>query len=134
MNIKQYKELTKPLEKHVLHECEGLMRSRGYYVMRLNSGTYQLGFGKNKRFVRGMESGTPDLMGFKLGVDNYDMDVKLPGGGFAKIDSYCDVTFVECKREGESPTELQEAKMRELEAYGARCLVAHSASELEQQL
>lgn len=80
------------------------------------------------------EVGTPDLMAF------------MPQGRFRVVGlnkepeiittekSHVVLLFVEVKRPGNKPTIHQEHKMAELTAYGARCIVAHSSQELEEQL
>ena len=96
------------------------LRAKGWYVMRLNSGKYSVGEGRNKRFIMGQEAGTPDLMAFK---DAGNIDIAYP-----------DLVFIEVKVPGNKPTRLQELKMKELEEYRARCIVAHSLEELQENL
>ena len=62
------------------------------------------------------EKGTPDLMAFK----------KIYPGKPGNI-----LIFVEVKRPGKKPTYLQEQKMKELEEYGAKCIVATSIDDLK---
>src|ERR1035441_3045429 len=52
-------------EKEIQDSCRDYLQLKGYYVMRLNSGSFPLGEGKNRRFFRSCEPGTPDLMAFK---------------------------------------------------------------------
>lgn len=115
--------LPKPLERQVQTDCIKLLSMKGYYVQRINSGRIPMGEGRSRRMIHMAEVGTPDLMAFKF----FDL-------GFNGEGDYLDLIFVECKREGEKPTTHQEHKMRELESYGARCIVAHSSKELEEQL
>lgn len=65
--------------------------------------------------------GTPDIMAFKI-IEN-----PLSSGRFSTVD----LLFVEVKRPGNKVTILQEAKMKELEGYGARCKVATSIEDIE---
>lgn len=74
--------------------------------MRLNSGAIQT---VNGMRVRLSEAGTPDILAIKQGR----------------------IVFIEVKRPGNKPTERQIAKMKILEEYGAKCIVAHSVDELE---
>ena len=93
-----------------------LLRIKGYYVMRLNSGKFSVGEGRTKRFINGQSAGTPDLMAFK------------------EISGRVRLLFIEVKRPGKKPTILQAAKMKELTDYGAICLVATSPDDLTSYL
>ncbi len=99
-------------EKGIQQAIENYLKYKGYYTMRLNSGKFLVG----KTMVRGQERGTPDLMAFNRALQS----------GLVHL------LFIEVKRPGKHPTYLQEQKMKELETYGARCIVAHSVSELEE--
>lgn len=86
----------------------------GWYVMRLNSGkmsrTYTNKSGvTKKRFINMLPPGTPDLFALKKGR----------------------VAFIEVKKPGNKPTYLQEEKMKELQSYGAVCLIARDPEDLE---
>jgi hypothetical protein len=71
-----------------------------------------------------MKAGTPDLMAFRpLIHTNVDCGRKT-----------IDLIFIEVKVPGNKPTILQQEVMKELEEYGARCLVIHSVDELEELL
>lgn len=118
MNVKQYKQLTQQSEHSIQNEVIGYLRMKGYYVQRMNSGKYSVGEGASRRFIQGAEAGTPDVMAFGDRYKNGEVDV----------------LFIEVKRPKNKPTPLQTAKMKELEEYGARCLVVHSVEELENQL
>lgn len=95
------------------------LRTKHYYVQRLNAGQYSMGEGRYKRFVMGVAAGTPDIMAFKEGY-------QCPNCG----ERHLKLLFVECKRPGKKATLLQEAKMEELEEYGARCIIATSVDDL----
>jgi hypothetical protein len=99
------------------------LRMRGWYVMRLNTGKYSVGQGRNARFIMGQEKGTPDLMCFRK------MDRKI--NGILLSLPLAELFFIEVKREGKEPTLPQVMKMNELEAYGGNCLVAHSVEEVQ---
>src|ERR1035441_6127259 len=69
-------------EKEIQDSCRDYLQLKGYYVMRLNSGSFPLGEGKNRRFFRSCEPGTPDLMCFKNGLISLELffiEVKVPG-------------------------------------------------------
>lgn len=144
MNVKQYKQLTQQSEHSIQNEVIGYLRMKGYYVQRMNSGKYSVGEGANRRFIQGAEAGTPDVMAFRLNTF-YKAEIvspvtlkPKPGERILVGDvirhQKPDLLFVEIKRPKNKPTPLQTAKMKELEEYGARCLVVHSVEELENQL
>jgi len=87
------------------------LRWRGCYVERRNSGAVKTA---KDGLVRLAPVGTPDL--FVL------IPPVVPGG--LAIPAY-----VEVKRPGEQPTAAQQAKHRELRAFGAVVIVAHSVDE-----
>lgn len=68
----------------------------------------------------GAAAGTPDIMAFK------------PIKSISDVDRV-DLIFVEVKQPGNKPTPLQEAKMKELESFGAQCLVATSIDDVQAQ-
>lgn len=117
------KEL-QPSEHQIQAQLMQYLRSIGYYTMRLNSGRFSVGEGSSRRFINGQDAGTPDIVAFK-GV----MDHSVPNG-IRRIE----LLFVEVKRPKGKVTPLQSAKMKELEEYGARCVVAHSIEELQSVL
>lgn len=90
----------------------------GYYVQRLNSGAVRTPTGG---LVRLAAKGTPDIMAFKKCPMNFgEEDVHL--------------FFIEVKRPGKKATFNQEHMMKELEAHGAKCIIATSVEDLEEQL
>lgn len=116
------RKLPPPLEHGTQQQIINYLKYKGWYVLRLNSGRYSVGEGRNRRYIMGQEKGTPDIAAFKpfwLEDENNKAAVSL--------------LFIEVKREGNKPTELQLAKMRELEEYGAQCLVIHSLEELQKE-
>jgi hypothetical protein len=117
MKVSEYKKLVKPRESDIQNECIAYLESRNYYVQRLNAGGYKMAGG----FVHGVKGGTPDLMAFKC----QDAFCNAPIG-----DCDIDLVFVEVKRPGGIVSELQVPKIKELENYGARCLIVHSLEEL----
>lgn len=100
------------------------LQAKGWYTMRLNSGKFAVGEGASRRFINGQEAGTPDLMAFK------DVEYNCGKDKHAQTD----LVFIEVKTPKNKPTDIQERKMHELEEHGARCIVAHSLEELEEQL
>ncbi len=118
--MKQNQDLPPPLEHQTMQQIVNYLKYKGWYVMRLNSGRYSVGEGRSRRYIMGQEKGTPDLLAFK--------PVIRENRRYREIE---DLLFIEVKRQGNKPTELQLAKMRELEEYGARCLVIHSLEELQ---
>lgn len=105
-------------EKQIQTQIINYLRYKGWYVMRLNSGKYSVGEGRSTRFIMGQEAGTPDLMAFK---DSF----------YGKGESIVSLIFIEVKTPKNKPTPLQTAKMKELEEYGAMCLVATCIEDLE---
>lgn len=85
----------------------------GHYVQRLNSGAIPR-VGKNGKtyVVRGAEPGTPDILSIYRGH----------------------AYFWEVKRPGKKPTFLQEAKMKQLREYGARCSVVTGIDDVMKSL
>lgn len=120
-------------EKQIQQQIMNLLRMKGYYVMRMNSGKYSVGEGSSRRFIKGHEAGTPDVMAFKKGVANVDLDKVeyKPNARFLITGYYIDLLFVEVKAGRNKPTTLQTMKMKELEEYGAKCLVAYSVEDVE---
>src|SRR5438552_15390385 len=96
------------------------LRLKHWYIQRLNAGEYSLGEGKG--YVKGVATGTPDIMCFKAGVVYKGQQI---AGAVV-------LYFIEVKVPGKEPNDNQKAKMRELEAYGAICLVAHSLEDVIQ--
>lgn len=113
-------------EHQIQDQIIQLLGMRGYYVQRMNSGAMFTGEGRNRRMVRMNKAGTPDIMAFApkhFSVNKEWAPVEL-----------VDLLFIEVKRPGKKPTELQRMKMEELESFGARCIVAHSVEEMEAAL
>lgn len=117
--MKTYSETEKSIQQAIMQ----YLRYKGYYCMRLNSGRIRTQAGG---LVKLMEAGTPDLLAFRPMVvkplGKYEIDVPL---GITVM------YFIEVKAGKNKPTYLQEMKMKELETFGARCIVANSVEELE---
>ncbi len=109
-----------------------------YYVQRMNSGRTTLAgkkkvrYGKievevdTERHVMLGDPGTPDIMAFKSRKSNLFTDV-LIHPSWKEVE----LLFIEVKRPGNKPTQIQKAKMKQLEEYGALCIVATSLEDLE---
>lgn len=102
-----------PTERQTQQAIIGYLKYKGWYVQRMNSGAIRT----ENRLIQLAEKGTPDIMAFKL----------LSGA----VTDTCAILFVEVKRHGNKPTPSQVEKMKELESYGATCLVAESVDDLE---
>lgn len=130
-------KLPSATEHQIQTQIINYLRINGYYVMRLNSGKYAVGEGRDRRFVMGQDAGTPDLMAFKA-LEIPILGKHIPEGIDAVINkiavSTIFVLFIEVKRPGKKATSLQEVKMRELTDYGARCIVATSVEDLKEKL
>lgn len=100
-------------ERQIQTQIIHLLQAHGYYVMRINSGKFSVGEGRNKRFIMGQEAGTPDLLCFKKETQPI---------------------FIEVKRQGNKPTEKQIYKMKELMSYGAICFIANSIEDVQKVL
>lgn len=112
-------DITNLSENQIQNAIMGLLRYKGYYVQRMNSGALR---DKRDRLVRMNRAGTPDIMAFKTSIVSE-----------AKI-RMLDLLFIEVKRPGKKPTPLQIEVMKEMEEHGARCIVAHSVEEVENVL
>ena len=114
-----------PMKEHQLMTLlKNYLQAKGWWVMRINSGAIRATnkYG-NQHMVRLAEVGMPDLMAFR----SADRGIK----------DYFELTqllFIEVKVPGNKPTFLQIRKMKELEEFGARCIVIHSLEELEKEL
>jgi hypothetical protein len=117
MNYKDFRKINKPSERQIQTEIMNYLLSKGYYVLRLNSGAIRTDKG---HLVRMAKAGTPDIMAFKK---------------WGQPDVHAvHIVFIEVKIPGAKPTMLQEMKMKELQEFGARCIVAHSIEELKSLL
>lgn len=107
------------------HEIQNLiieyLRRKKWYVIRLNSGTMTKEYKGKKYFIRGQAAGTPDLMAFKE-FETLPTDQQS---------SYIELLFIEVKSAIGRPTAIQTAKMKELEEYGAKCIVATCIEDLQ---
>lgn len=107
----------KPTEKQIQDSIIDYLRRKKYYVMRLNSGKMSYTYKGKRAFMNLLPAGTPDLIAFKALYPGEPLHAKL--------------YFIEVKKPGNKLTVLQEEKMKELERYGSKCIVATSIDDLE---
>lgn len=99
------------VSEHALQQLfMNYLTAKGYYVMRLNSGKFAVGEGASRRFIRGQDAGTPDLLCIKKGK----------------------ALFVEVKVGSNKLTIMQEQKIKELAEYGCKTIVAYSIEDLQE--
>ena len=116
----------KPTEHQIQTQIINFLKYKSWFVMRLNSGKISVGEGRSRRMIQMNEVGTPDIMAFRRFVRTCDVH------SIGTL--HLDLLFIEVKRPGNKPTLHQKMKMRELESFGARCLVAHSVEEVEEAI
>ena len=109
---------TTPLEKVAQKQIMEYLTLRGWVVERMNSGKIPAKYGGKTRYIRLHTTGCPDVQALR----------KAPNG-------YTEVLYVEVKRPGEKPTEVQLAQHERLrEMAGARVIVATSWEDVEREL
>jgi len=109
---------TTPLEKVAQKQIMEYLTLRGWVVERMNSGKIPAKYGTKTRYISLHQAGTPDLQALR----------KAPNG-------YTEVLYVEVKRPGEKPTEVQLAQHERLrEKAGARVIVATRWEDVEREL
>ena len=118
---KQIDKLPELSEHSTQQLCINYLKVKGFYTMRLNSGKYSVGEGRNKRFIMGQEAGTPDILAFRKAYQS---------GGVAK--GVAKLYFFEVKRPKGRLTFYQGQMMKELQEKGAQCYVVHSLEELQE--
>ncbi len=119
-------QLPIPTEHEIQQLIINYLKYKGWYVQRLNSGRMPYEYGGKRKFMMLADKGTPDLMAFKSVLAPMS-----PVHVIATLQTR--LVFVEVKRPGKKATDLQLAKMEELEKHGARCFVADSIESLEEQ-
>lgn len=65
-------------ENDIESACLGLLALHGYWVVRLHAGTFKSVDGR--RWIRGVDKGTPDYAALHGQHRNFLMEVKRPGG------------------------------------------------------
>jgi hypothetical protein len=103
-----------PKETALVRACLGLLRLRGAFAWRNNSGAVVLGQGKARRFFRAGLVGSADILG-----------LLPPAGRFLAV---------ECKAGRNKPTAEQVAFLAAVEAAGGLAIVVYDVRELVQLL
>ena len=101
-------------ESAVVDEVKKIIKATGLKVQRINTGCFQIGAGKNRRYIKTAEAGTCDFEG-------YDMQ-----GRFLAI---------ECKRPvGGKLSPAQAERIADINRKGGVAFVAHSGAEALEKL
>jgi len=103
-----------PREQDVVRACLDMLWLRGVFAWRQNCGAFKVGRGDHKRFVRATNvNGVSDILGV------------LPNGRFLAV---------ECKRQGNTPTEDQRTFLNAVNRRGGLGLVVYDADDLAEIL
>lgn len=101
-------------ESAVVQQVKTVIKATGLKLQRINTGCFQIGEGRNRRYVKTAEAGTCDFEGY----DNH--------GRFLAV---------ECKRPvGGKLSPAQEARINDINRKGGVAFVVHSGEELLQEL
>lgn len=101
-------------EREVVRQVKEIITATGIKLQRINTGSFSIGEGRNKRYIRTAEKGTLDFEGY----DNK--------GRFCAI---------ECKRPvGGRLSPAQKVRIDDINAKGGVAIVAHSGEEALQKL
>lgn len=101
-------------ETAVVRQVKTVIKATGLKLQRINTGCFQIGEGKQRRFVKTAEAGTCDFEGY----DNK--------GRFLAV---------ECKRPvGGKLSPAQEARINDINRKGGVAFVVHSGEEFLQKL
>jgi len=115
---------TAPLEKVEQKKIIEYLTLRGWVVERMNSGMMPAKYGGKTRYVHLHTAGTPDVQALR----------KAPACD-GDTQPYTEVLYIEVKRPGEKPTEVQLAQHERLrEKGGARVIVATSWEDIDRVL
>ena len=109
------KEILKTIpESVVVDEVKKVIRATGLKVQRINTGCFQIGTGRNRRYIKTADAGTCDFEGY----DNH--------GRFIAI---------ECKRPvGGRLSPAQAERIADINKKGGVAIVVHSGVEALEQL
>lgn len=107
-----YKDDMKPTESQIQNAIRTYLEMRGVYVIRVNSGSIPIGTGKYKRWFKGADAGTPDL-------------VACHNGKFIGI---------EVKRPTKKQTDRQIYQAGRIERAGGVSIVATSIEDIQKLL
>ena len=101
-------------ESAVIQQVKQVIKMTGLKIQRINTGSFQIGAGQNRRYIKTAEAGTCDFEGY----DNQ--------GRFLAI---------ECKRPtGGRLSPAQRERIEDINAKGGVAFVAHSGEEALEQL
>ena len=96
-------------ESEVVAEVKAIIKTTGIKLQRINTGCFQIGEGRNRRYIKTADAGTCDFEGY----DNH--------GRFVAI---------ECKRpKGGRLSPAQKWRIDDINAKGGVAFVAHSGEE-----
>jgi hypothetical protein len=73
------------VENDIERQCLDLLRLRGYWPVRLHAGTFRSVDGK--RWIRGVEKGTPDYGALHELYPGFLLETKRPGGSPSRLQS-----------------------------------------------
>ena len=101
-------------ESAVIQQVKQVIKMTGLKIQRINTGSFQIGAGQNRRYIKTAEAGTCDFEGY----DNQ--------GRFLAI---------ECKRpSGGRLSPAQKERIADINRKGGVAFVAHSGEEALEQL
>ena len=101
-------------ESAVIQQVKQVIKMTGLKIQRINTGSFQIGAGQNRRYIKTAEAGTCDFEGY----DNQ--------GRFLAI---------ECKRPtGGRLSPAQRERIADINRKGGVAFVAHSGEEALEQL
>ena len=101
-------------ESAVIQQVKQVIKMTGLKIQRINTGSFQIGAGQNRRYIKTAEAGTCDFEGY----DNK--------GRFVAI---------ECKRPvGGRLSPAQKERIADINRKGGVAFVAHSGEEALEQL
>ena len=101
-------------ESAVIQQVKQVIKMTGLKIQRINTGSFQIGAGQNRRYIKTAEAGTCDFEGY----DNQ--------GRFLAI---------ECKRpSGGRLSPAQRERIADINRKGGVAFVAHSGEEALEQL
>ena len=101
-------------ESAVIQQVKQVIKMTGLKIQRINTGSFQIGAGQNRRYIKTAEAGTCDFEGY----DNT--------GRFVAI---------ECKRpSGGRLSPAQKERIEDINRKGGVAFVAHSGEEALEQL
>ena len=101
-------------ESAVVQQVKQVIKMTGLKIQRINTGCFQIGEGRNRRYIKTADAGTCDFEGY----DNH--------GRFLAI---------ECKRPvGGKLSPAQKERIDDINAKGGVAFVAHSGAEALEKL